>query len=535
MTNTNQIQLSEQEISNTLASELQKNYLYVSIIGVTIQYLWTFSDLVIAPERWFEFFTARTIAFFVPVIVCLFYKKLGLRPVFCMFTAAVAIGCVSMFATFSMSVDPFRSYVLGDIAYFVGVGMLATWELRYTIATIAITVSFALVTYALRSPLDINTMLTNGGFTILTVAALSIVMTHSRYKSRLFQTKTRLELERSLQTIQEQSSENNNLQLQLHLNEKASLIGEITSAISHELNTPLSVVAVGAKAINETLVDTVKLMSSVEKEQWPLIFQIVKGLEDRKPSLSTLSQLKEAGSLEKAFYDINGKALDQMLARKLVATGLSGNDKEWLSKIGQNENHEILLNVIKKMKDLHEFTGSIEQAVSKSSTVIQELKLLVQAPKIDSVGYISVRTSLEKALLLIEQTHPGKLVCRLDQTLNVQWKVDEIGLIQLWFKALEFICLELNSDQATEISLSIFEKSDDYHLSLNVNSPVTNTLRKIQTSSYLSILQQKDSINSEFQMSIVQSLLANFNAEISISEWQDSFELFIRVPKSVVS
>jgi hypothetical protein len=186
------------------------------------------------------------------------------------------------------------------------------------------------------------------------------------------------------------------------------------------------------------------------------------------------------------------------------------------------------------MKDLHEFTRSLEHAVTKSSTIIQELKTLVQSPRMAETNSITVVTSLEKALVLIQQTQPGKMVCRLDQSLNVEWQVEEIRLIQLWFKMLEFICQEINSEQTTEMHVSMLEKADDFHLSLSVKSPMSESIRRIRSSGTVSILQHKDNEGPEFQLSIVQSLLANLNAEISISEWQDSFELYIRIPKSVV-
>jgi signal transduction histidine kinase len=412
--------------------------------------------------------------------------------------------------------------------------MLATWELRYTILSFATILVCACLVFAFRSPLGPSEVFTTGVFPILTVAALTMIMIYSRHKSRLFQTKTRLELENSTRIIQEQSSENNHLQHQLHLNEKSSLIGEITSAVAHELNTPLAVVAVGAKAINETFRETVELMASVEKEEWPLIFEILKEIEFRSPELSRLNQLKESGMLEKRYFDITGKELDQKLALDLTSTGVSSTDSTWLEQIGKKENHETILKVIKKMKDLHDFTRSLEHAVTKSSTIIQELKLLVQSPKTGGTDSTTVETTIKKALLLIEQTQPGKLVCRLDQSLNVEWQVEEIRLIQLWFKMLEFICQEINSEQTTEMHVSMLEKADDFHLSLSVKSPMSESIRRIRSSGTVSILQHKDNEGPEFQLSIVQSLLANLNAEISISEWQDSFELYIRIPKSVV-
>jgi len=127
------IVVSEEEVFEALEKSSEKKYIQIAIVGVVVQFVWFVLDLLIIPQMWLGVFFFRLAVLIIPILFCVSYKKTGIKAVQCMFIAALAISFVSMFVTFSVPADKFNNYVLGDIVFFVEVGMLATWRNGYSI------------------------------------------------------------------------------------------------------------------------------------------------------------------------------------------------------------------------------------------------------------------------------------------------------------------------------------------------------------------------------------------------------------------
>lgn len=531
MTEQTYTQPSQEEITTRLSTALEKNYVLVSVIGAIIQFVWTISDYYTEPALWFRFFVVRTLGTLLIILFAVWYKKFAFKPVHCIFLAASVIATVSMFTTCSVGMETFGSLVLGNIVFFIGVGMLATWEIKYSFWLISITSFFILVFFNLFSPLTPGEFLAEGGIAFLSIAGVSILMVHSRYKSRYEEMRARLELEKSLELIKKKSKENNRLQTELHLREKSSIIGEITASISHELNTPLSVVLVGSKAIEENFNEVVKLFFTVNSEQWVEVSEVLEIISNRNMEFSTLKQISGSDKLISVFEAQTGKTLDPVLSRQIISSGITDQDHELLNKIGRHANFAELFLLIKKMRELKDFTRSLTDAVDKSTSIIQELKAIGQERKSEELKSVTVLSTIEKATKLFEQAHFSFLFkFRLDQGgAEIALRCREIQLIQLWFKLFDHLHNTLGHSTESFCDVHIVAEPKRAVVCFSIEAPFNKRIQRIGNMT-TSILQEDLDIQDEFELNILQSLFTNLQAEVTVTQSSDLIKICVSLP-----
>lgn len=522
---TENITISHEEVEIALEKGLEKNYLLVAIIGVSIQFFWTILDWIVIPDLWNKLFFFRLGVLLLPTLLTLTYKKLGLKAIHCIFFAAVLISLISMYVTFSIPKDKFNTYVLGDIVFFLGVGMLATWKVWYSIALLVLTVIFASIVFYFNSPLDFATSLSLGGFSIGSVACLSVLMIFSRYKNKYNQMKMSIRLIKSNDIIKQKSLENNSLQVQLHENEKYSLISEITASISHELNTPLSVVLNGSKAIKDTTLEIIDLVQKIDSSQWSYIKSALRNLSNKPRELSSIRQFEEAKNIEKIFLSMNSKEIDSTLSRNMVNVGFKQDDTSFYESIGSFENYKEILQLIVKLKFIEDFNESIENASLKSSTIIHDLKSFVST-KSEEINTIDLRTSLENALYLYFQTHSTSLNEIIVMRNPIHIKGNEIKLTQIWFKLIDYISVCINQNNKN-INLLVFVKeiNDKVAINFRFKKPINDAV-------YLLTKQSKatDKSEKELNLSILKNLILENNLSLILINLMDEFEIQVQVP-----
>jgi signal transduction histidine kinase len=522
---TENITISHEEVEIALENRLEKNYLLVATIGVSIQFFWTILDLIVIPDLWIQLLFFRLGILLLPILLGLTYKKLGLKAVHCIFLASVLISLISMYITFSIPKDKFNTYVLGDIVFFIGVGMLATWKIWYSIALLVLTVVFASIVFYFNSPLDFTTSLSLGGFSIGSVACLSVLMIFSRYNDKYTQTKMSIRLKKSNEIIKQKSLENNSLQVQLHENEKYSLISEITASISHELNTPLSVVLNGSKAIKDITLEIINLVQKIDSSQWPLIKSVLNNIRNRPRELSSIRQFEEAKNIEKIFSTINSKEIDSTLSRNMVNIGFKQDDTTFFESISSFENYKEILLLIVKLKFIEDFNESIENSILKSSTIIHDLKSFVNT-KSEEIISLDIRTTLENALYLYFQSQSTSLNELIVMRNPIQIKGNEIKLTQIWLKLIDYISICINQNNKN-IKLMIFVKeiNDKVAINFRFKKPINDAVYLLTKQS-----TSTDRSEKELNLSILKNLILENNLSLILINLTDEFEIQVQVP-----
>ena len=180
---------------------------FITYIGSALQLPFALSDYFLMPEKWEVIVSMRIVAFLIPVIVCLFRKQLKVSAPMCMFISALSISILDAVIANIIPENEFRSFSIGYLVLFIGVGMLAVWDLIYSVVLVCISIILNIVLFIFFSPISFRDYIVDGEISIFSVAIISIIMVNVRYKLNISEIRARLELEKSKRIIEEQQDD----------------------------------------------------------------------------------------------------------------------------------------------------------------------------------------------------------------------------------------------------------------------------------------------------------------------------------------
>jgi hypothetical protein len=201
------VSISIKEAKEELHKKVEKTQVSVTIIAAALQLPWILSDYFILHDKWKLVLFLRIIAFIIPVGICLVRKQLKISASMCMFVAALTISVLDAVIANIIPENEFKSFSIGYVVLFIGIGMLAVWDLIYSVLLVIISIALNAILFYLYSPISLKDYIVDGEMSIFIVAIISIVMVNIRYQLNISEIKSRLELERSKQLIEEQQEE----------------------------------------------------------------------------------------------------------------------------------------------------------------------------------------------------------------------------------------------------------------------------------------------------------------------------------------
>jgi len=401
------------EAARKLFSEQEREWVTIAIAGASVQMLWAILDYILVPDQWINIFITRLFVFFTIIPMVIFRKKLNISALSCIFLASIEI---ALFSVYSMSIVPFeafRFYAFGGIIFFVAVGMVVTWELKYSIFVILASIIVFAVLFPLLSSITVVQMLSNGGIAALTLGILSAVMVNIRFKFRMREIEARMQLERSLKLINEKNSEIEVLSSNLKNKERDFLTSEITSTIAHQLNTPLSVVIHSVETIQKQVDSFIKFgFRGIEHSE---IFYLLNLLKEHSIVQSTILTSERSEQILRFAQDTagislkkNDKLLDEMLKNVLVTSDKMSLIVKDISRVEDLETGieliplDIRILVEKAFNVIQHsgrFAGNLSLIEIKKDTIYHnELKIVLFLIKL--IDYVIVHSSIDKTEVL---------------------------------------------------------------------------------------------------------------------------------------
>jgi signal transduction histidine kinase len=317
--------------------------------------------------------------------------------------------------------------------------------------------------------------------------------------------------------------------VQLHENEKSTLISEITASISHELNTPMSIILNGSKALKETMSDLILIMDKIESSQWVIVLESIEKLKHRTRELSSIKQFEESKNIENLFKSSFSKELESSLSRNMVSVGFRVDDNELFEKIGSNNNYREIIQVIIKTRLLEDFNFSIENAIVKSTAIIYDLKSFVDS-NIEEETSINLRESLENALYLYFQDNNKYFSKNIIQRNSVFVKGNEIKITQIWFKLIDYVSTHIgHSKENLLIRIFVKEANNKVYVNFRFNQPINSNI-ELLTNKTGGVNQSLNKDQKMLNLSILQNLLVENNLSILLIDLSDEFELQFQLP-----
>jgi signal transduction histidine kinase len=505
-------------VSNTiirkkLILELEKGHFQVAVIGGVLQLPWTIWESLFAGEFWLPLLYMRIFTSVLPVLLFFTYKKAKISSSLCLLLLVMSISFTSFYGISNMEIQEFRMYTFGIITFFLSTGMLVTWEMRYSIAYLILSILLSILLFYLNSPLTISEILSNGGFAFYTIGIFSVVIIYMRYRYRFNDLKTRTEMANFVDELNEKTLENKVLYDELQLIDKSAIVAEMTSSVAHELNTPISVLKNSSAIMVESFHEVLKLPN--EGVNWTHVNYILLKLSDRQMFTSYFKKIQESERIESYLKELELQVSEEHI-HLLASSGLVREDKELLDLIFNNRDYLVIIQLIYQLRIIHVMNENISTSVRKTADIIHEMRSIQLQTNEGELSVTNLKLTFEKAVSLFEfQTnHPITFNVTIDDDLEIL--TSKFKLIQLWVKLFEFIALSKEND-STEKNLQIEAAIEDSTIAISFHLSGEHVLNYGLLNNVNSIFRQAVTNQIDpFNLNILRTLISDFKLGIKV-------------------
>lgn len=224
-------------LGTPLSAELVKKEFYRSTerfhviatwVGIILNLVWFVSDIFILPDYSLQFILFRVVVSGLSAVVLLTKKWTKRDIYFCMFFLVTGISIQNAYMWSVMDLVHLQKHAFAYMVLFIGVGMLVLWELRYSVFLLLATVISNIIFYELNSSLSIEEFLISGGLLVQTVAIFCLFLIRTRYRLTINEIRSRMELARSRDIIEQEKATVSKQKEELHAKNK-----EITDSINY--------------------------------------------------------------------------------------------------------------------------------------------------------------------------------------------------------------------------------------------------------------------------------------------------------------
>ncbi|MBN1409225.1 MAG: substrate-binding domain-containing protein [Spirochaetales bacterium] len=244
-------------------------------------------------------------------------------------------------------------------------------------------------------------------------------------------------------------------QQQLILNEKLASIGQLLAGISHELNTPFSVV----KASNENLITCVdgiignlpKIVESLEPGKLQLFFEMVERASGNSRSLSSR---EERALRDKYEAELKAAGIQDTLftADMLLSMGYCGSIAPFLELLGGKQGRLVVETGV-CIAGLKRHSANIGMGIKKSNKIVFALKNFTHIDKEAQKKNADLTQGIESVLVLYQNQlkHGVEVIKRFDPVPSIACYPDELN--QVWVNLISNSLHAMNYRGTLEIGI----------------------------------------------------------------------------------
>lgn len=233
-------EVKQAEIEKELVAKTDQNQVNVTIAGAIAQAFWFVCDFMLIEQNISYLFISRLLVLFVPLILILFRKKIGLNGSQCFLITSVLLSVLISYILNSYDENILLIYVFGYSILFVGAGALANWKIKYSLIFAVFSLVTNLIFYNTFSTIPVDVYIVKCLVPLYSSALISLLMINNRRKILIHELKITRALERSNVRLEEQKNKIN------------AELDFLIYSISHDLRSPLMSVKGLIALISET-------------------------------------------------------------------------------------------------------------------------------------------------------------------------------------------------------------------------------------------------------------------------------------------
>ncbi len=324
--------------------------------------------------------------------------------------------------------------------------------------------------------------------------------------------------------VAEKTAKNNELTQMMSNQDKLAMIGEITAGITHDLNTPIGAIKVGAESIRYTLENLFK--SVIEKcdiEQ--LHFSCNRSTQlNVQMFVGGLQMMRETKQLS-AFLNSNYPELKEAdkMAAALVKARILEDEPEIIDKVIHAPNSYDFIDLIYHIQSVRTFVDTVLEAGDKSASVIRNLRFYLKEGGNLEKTEVNLKDNLRTVLNVFNHHLRANIDLHFDVSETLTVFGYETKLYQLWSNLIKNAIDAIGERGQLLISGRLIGN--------NIEVAITNSGKMIpvdiQDKIFEKFFTTKSSSNGTgLGLSIVKKVIEEHGAKIRLSS-NDDFTSFI--------
>jgi signal transduction histidine kinase len=346
------------------------------------------------------------------------------------------------------------------------------------------------------------------------------------YIKQIEQTKQEIqEINSSLEiSVREKTEKNLELAKSITDQEKLVTIGEISSGIAHDLNTPLGAIKSGAESIRYTLENLFKgTIWKCSSDQ--IKFACNRAVEsDLELFIGGLQQRKEKTMFDNylsiKFPSISDEIISE-LSLNLVKARISISEEGVIDQIVNSSNRFDFLDLIFHIQMTRTFVDTILSSTDRATNVINDLRSFIKDQKNSSKNKVNLHSNISTVLNIFNFQLKNRvdLFFDVDNTLNIIGF--DIKLFQLWSNLIKN-AIESMDDNANRGQLKIYSVETTETITIHIENNGPEIPREIQDKIFEKFYTTKGQKNgSGLGLSIVKNVIDEHNGYVQVESNKD--------------
>ena len=312
--------------------------------------------------------------------------------------------------------------------------------------------------------------------------------------------------------------------------EKLSLLSELASSISHELNTPFGIISNGAKEVNSGISELIKSIIEGEFNNVYLNFALSFANKKINVPLAT-GRNKRKDILEIKEYLIS-KTIDSEksseLAQSFVNAKFSIDDIEEIDYVLLTEKRSEILDIIYFLEKTMLLSNTIIDTSISASLIVQELTKIAIGSKSFEITKINLLDNINSVLSVYKYMFET-ISIELNVDNNIEISGSEINLFQFWKNALLLasnLFEGINGEKYIRISSELRKSTVFIEINFNGKKISDETISNI-----LDVTPIIDSTNKTIisKLSMIKKIITEHRGVFSIVSDESTF-LYIELP-----
>jgi PAS domain S-box-containing protein len=321
------------------------------------------------------------------------------------------------------------------------------------------------------------------------------------------------------QRVMDETSRNIELTKSISDQEKLVTLGEISSGIAHDLNTPLGAIKSGAESIHFTLTQLLNnTINKCTQEQINTAYE--RALEkEHEFFVGGLQQIRETKEyiqfIQEKYPDISEEE-GKELAHLFVKARINISETIFIQEVIHAPNALEYLKLVFQIKMIRTFLDTILKSSDKAAKVVQDLRSFIKEQKNTGKTIIDLKKNIETVLNIFnfELKRHAHVEFNVADDLHIEGF--DIKLFQLWSNLVKN-AIEAIEERDERGTLKIYSEQKQNKISIVVanNGPMIPTA--IQEQIFQKFYTTKAAKNGTgLGLNIVKNIIDDHNAEIAL-------------------